>query len=526
MQEELTRAHVDPRAYLRPIWARKWYILAAVVIATAATYAYYNHKPKEYRASASIYVKSSALDQVLGGGFVFTDDQRNTANQAALLRTRSVAKEVAKKIGFKGDPGALLGSVSATPSGDTDFVTVIATAGSPRAAAQLANAFAAAFISVRSASFRAKAAASQRVAEAQLAQVGNGKGTSAARASLRTRIRQLKVIQSLPAGVAEISDAATPPGAPTYPNPKRNAIFAFFLSTLFAISAVFLLELFDRRIKSIEDVEVTYPYPILAVVPREADLTPSIDGEVTFARTLREAFRSLRTSVDLSVLDKDVRTIVVTSAIAGEGKSTVVRNLAIAYREAGRRVVVVESDLRKPTLARAFGVEKRPGLTDVMATHGNLREALQTVRVQTAAVQALAETSLSSGAAASTNGSGDAGRLDVLTSGPQPPNPPALLASERMDSFITELQEEFDVVIIDSPPLLAVSDAVPLLPRADGLLIVTRLGHTTRAAGRRLVDVLNLVPDVRVAGVVVNDLASNRLTETGFEYYYYGPSEN
>lgn len=524
MQEDLTAAHVDPRAYLRPIWARKWYILAAVIVTTAATYFYYDHKPREYRATASVFVKSSALDQALAGGFTFTDDQRNTANQAALIRTRSVAKEVAQDIGYKGDPGALLGSVSATAASETDFVTITATQGSASEAPRLANSFAAAFIKVRSASFREKAAAAQRVAEAQLAQLGNGSTNAAARTALRTRIRQLRVIQSLPAGVAEVSDPAVAPGGPSYPHPRKNATFAFFLALVFAVAAVFLVELFDRRVKSIEDIEATYPYPVLAVIPRETDVAPRVDGAITFARTLREAFRSLRTSVDLSVVDRDIHVVLVTSAVAGEGKSTVVRNLALAYHEAGRSVVVIETDLRKPTLARLFAVEKRPGLTDALAGAAPLADALQQVPVQKASATPLVQAPPVD--ASARNGDVDATQLALLTSGPQPPNPPAILASQRVHDFIDNLHHDFDVVIIDSPPLLAVSDAVPLLPKADAVLVVTRLGHTTRAAGRRLVDVLNLVPDVRPAGIVVNDLASNRLTETGFEYYYYGPSES
>src|SRR5207247_11471679 len=138
-------------------------------------------------------------------------------------------------------------------------------------------------------------------------------------------------------------------------------------------------------------------------------------------------------------------------------------------REAGKRVVAVETDLRKPTLANLCSVEKRPGVTDVMATSGELRDALQTVAVKTTTGSQVMEAA--SGDGASGNGAVDHGELAVITSGPQPPNPPAILASERMSEFLDQLQEEYDIVIIDSPPLLAVSDAVPLLPSADGLLL-------------------------------------------------------
>src|SRR5436190_17538631 len=107
MQEDLTSAHVDPRAYLRPIWARKWWILGVVVLTTLATYAYYNHKPDQFTSTASVYVKGSAIDQLISNGVSFVDDQRNTADQAQLLTTVPVAREVARKLHSHGDPRAL-----------------------------------------------------------------------------------------------------------------------------------------------------------------------------------------------------------------------------------------------------------------------------------------------------------------------------------------------------------------------------------------------------------------------------------
>src|SRR3954454_23492105 len=119
--DALSQNAIDPRNYLRPVWARKWWILAIVIAATAAAYAYSAHKAKQYRATAEIYVKSSALDQILVGEVSYVDDERNTANQAKLLRSRTVAEGVAKRIGFQGDPGALISATQTTPGKDTDF---------------------------------------------------------------------------------------------------------------------------------------------------------------------------------------------------------------------------------------------------------------------------------------------------------------------------------------------------------------------------------------------------------------------
>jgi Mrp family chromosome partitioning ATPase/capsular polysaccharide biosynthesis protein len=519
---------VDPRQYLRPVWARKWMILAIVIIATAATYLYENHKPRVYEASSQIFVQTSAVDQTLGSSLAFVDDQRVTANQARLVDTRTVAQNVAKRIGYKGDPGALLGGLTVTPDKDTDFVTITTHAGSSASAATLANAFADAFIDVRSAAARKQVAQALAEDQAQLTSLGTGKANLAARQQLEGQVRQLQAVQELPSGGATVTSRAFPGGAAISPHPRKSAIFAFLLSLLLAIGITFLIELFDRRIKSIDDIESTYPFPILAVVPHETDAAPIEDGALTFARSLREAFRSLRTSIGLTSLDKPTHRILVTSAVAGEGKSTVTRNLAVAYAEAGLRVAVVETDLRRPTLAGLFGVERRPGLTDVLAGGADVPEAMQKaqVRISSRAVALEAPVVATGGGTngGTSNGHAATGELHILTSGPQPPNPPGVLAAERTHDLLDHLAKQVDILLIDSPPLLAVSDAVPLLSRVDAVVLVARLGHTTEAAGKRLVEIIGMIPDVRVSGVVVNDVESGRLQETGFEYYYYGPA--
>jgi Mrp family chromosome partitioning ATPase/capsular polysaccharide biosynthesis protein len=515
---------LDPRAYLRPIWTRRWIVLAIVVAVAGATYAWYSTRPKEYTAQAQVYVQASSLDQVLYGEVAYIDDQRNTQNQAALLKSRSVGEAVARRIGYRGDPGALLNAVTATPATSSDFVTITAKQHSARAAAALANAFAKAFIDLRSATARNKILSAREVAAAELARLSDDPANADARRTLKSRIRRLNVINSLPARNAELTSPALPPGAPSAPHPVRNAIFASLLALLFALGSVYLLELFDRRIKRLDDVESSYPYPILAVLPHQGRVAPVSSDGVAVPERLQEAFRSLYTSIELSMIDRPVRTILVASALPEEGKSTVVRNLALVYRAADRRVAVVESDLRRPSLAKLFGVERRPGLTDVLAGTGTtVDEALQPINAQVAAPVAPVD-GFSVGGNGNANDSLDRGRLAVITSGPHPPNPPAVLRSQRVGSLLEELADEHDVVIIDSAPLLAVADAVPLLSMVDAVLLVTRLDLTTRGAARRVVDLIKMSPGANVAGVVVNDVSAGRLAETGFQYYYPGYS--
>jgi Mrp family chromosome partitioning ATPase len=295
-----------------------------------------------------------------------------------------------------------------------------------------------------------------------------------------------------------------------------------------ALILVFILERADRRLRRVEDVESAFEFPLLAVVPHSRKPLSSDDGNVVVPGPFAESFRSLRMNLRLSRIDRPLRTILVTSGVSGEGKSTVVRNLALSYEEAGVRVAAVEADLRRPSLADAFAVDKTPGLTDVVAGASPLEAAVQQVAlkqpddVESDVGVGLAEHDRATLTAVDPSRNGSAGALAVLTSGPKPPDPPAILASARARSVVAELLEAYDLVLIDSPPLLVVSDALGLIPSVDGVVLVTRIGMTTRDAASRVLSLLARVPDVPILGVVANDLAARRLGGSAYGGYGYG----
>ena len=210
---------------------------------------------------------------------MITDQQRNTADQAELLTSRPVARSVARKIGFRGDPNALLGSVEAKAQSDTDFVVVNAVQGDPRAAARLANAFAAAFIELRSQALLNTVRVARNGARAKLRQLPDTPANKSARKLLNGQIRRLNTALSLPAAGAEIANPAVAPGAPFAPRPVRAALFAFVIALLLACGGAFLLELFDRRISDIGDLESAYPFPILGVIPQEKLHLPAVQRQ-------------------------------------------------------------------------------------------------------------------------------------------------------------------------------------------------------------------------------------------------------
>jgi non-specific protein-tyrosine kinase len=300
-------------------------------------------------------------------------------------------------------------------------------------------------------------------------------------------------------------------------------LFALLLSLVGAIALAYGLERFNRRLTNPEEVEGAYNAPLLAVLPHVDTPAEILDGSSTLSGEFREPFRVLRTNVELASVDAPPRTIVVSSATPGEGKSTVVRNLALAFHESGKSVAVVDLDLRHPALAALFGMPNGRGMTEVLRREAKLEDVMLEIGTGIAAFDEFIETN--GGPRNGVNGhhgAPDAG-LSLLLGGAPPANPPAVLASQRVAEVLDELRGRYDIVLIDSAPLLAVSDTVPLLRYADAALFVGRLGVTTRDRAKRLTEFLARVPDVTVLGVIANDLSRLEAGAYGYAYgYSYG----
>lgn len=207
-----------------------------------------------------------------------------------------------------------------------------------------------------------------------------------------------------------------------------------------------------------------------------------------------EAFRTLRTNIQFSSLDNELKTIVVTSTQPGEGKSTVLVNLAVTMAQSGKKVVLLDCDLRKPTIHRKLGVPNKNGLTTLLSKEKSLQECLQLLNVP---------------------------NLYIITSGPIPPNPAELLGSKRMKSLLQELKEHFDVILIDAPPVLAVTDSQILSTLTDGVLFVTSYGTTEKDAVVRAKELIEKVGG-KILGVVLNKMPNDaKGSYTGYYYYSY-----
>lgn len=211
---------------------------------------------------------------------------------------------------------------------------------------------------------------------------------------------------------------------------------------------------------------------------------------------ISEAYRTLRTNIEFSAVDGQVKVIMMTSAGPGEGKSTSISNLAVAYAQADKKVLLIDADLRKPTMHHTFQKSNRSGLTSILTSQITWKEAIQNTSIP---------------------------NLDILTSGPIPPNPSEIVSSQRMHTLLNELRDRYDVILIDTPPALAVTDAQIIATRCDGVILVIDSGKVKRDAALKVKQNLEHVK-ARILGVILNNV--NRQSRDSYYYYYYGAKEN
>jgi len=504
---------LDIRGYLRPLRKRWWIVVVVAAAAATFAYAYADRKPFTYIATTSLLLRDEGAGP--------TVSERANREQAVLLRTRVIARAVAKDIGFKGNPAALLRSISARASEGTGFLNLTVTTSNPRTAVLLVNAFAKAYIDHRSEEVKRSAKLAREAAERRLANLPETFANAPDRSQLLANIQILRAQEKKPEGSVQQIEPAIGAGA-IGPKPRKNAIFAVVLGGLLGLVVVYGLESLDRRLRRLEEVSETYDSPVLVCVPSAPSAATASRVGLRLEPPLTEAFRTLRTTLQLHATDaadpqrEPLRTLLVTSAVPGEGKSTVARSLALAYIEAGLRVALVDADLRRPSLAAILGVDAAPGLTDLLLSSNGSVPALRPVQLAASAAgpapskgPAMAAVSVGQqrtvGAmGATTTAVGPT--FTAVTSGLVVHDPAALLATGPLEAVLDAITAKHDIVIIDSSPLLAVSDAVPLLRAVDGVLIVSRLGITTRQAVKRLRELLSRVPDAEVLGVVANDV--------------------
>jgi succinoglycan biosynthesis transport protein ExoP len=448
----------DGLANTLEILRRRWLmILGIVVVCLLVSVVRHERASKSYSATASVAFQSATLPdaalQVTPSGS--GEPVRDAATEVLIGHSSEVATRVRGQLRISTSPSELLETVSVEAAPNADVLHFTATTSNPAYSARLANAFANQYIAFKAAAqVQSIEAAEQRLAQ-QVAALPAG---SAARASLEQSQQRLGGLRAVAGGGANVISPATPPSSPTGTSLSTSAIIGILIGLALAFSVVFLLETLDRRIKTIEEFEREYRMPALTGVP-QSSFGPATAQERT---GLLEPYRIVRSALDFAAVTRQVDTLLVTSAVSGEGKTTVAVDLAHVEALTGRRVVLMELDLRRPTFASHFGVQASQGLTAAVASGASASEML---------IHPL----------------DDLPNFSVLPAGRCPPNPSEMLGAERIGEIIAELSGEDSIVIIDAPPLNPVADAQVLMnsQMVHSAIIVARVRKTTREEVRR-----------------------------------------
>lgn len=457
---------------LRALRRRWWIVIACVVFTGGAAILFSTRQVKQYTASASLLFQDPGFDQmVFGSNFAqpTADPTRQAATNIDLVSLPTVAARTSRALGGKITPGRVRAEVSVAASGQADIASISATDSSPVEAAVIANTYAKQYIRYRQQADRAKVAGAQTSVRHDLAQLTPSQRTSAVGQSLLNRANQLQILASLQTGNAELAQAATTPTSPSSPKTERNGIIGILVGLMLGLAIALLVDRFDQRLRDSAAVEEAYAVPILGVVPASGAFAASHAND-PLQGAEAEAFGLLRARLRYFNVDRELRSILVTSAMPNDGKTTIALHLAIADAIAGARVVLVEADLRRPTLAERLDLRKGPGLADVVSRNVTLESALVSV----------GEPDFGP------HGSGSHPVIDVLPAGAIPPNPAEMIESASMRELLVTLTEQYDIVIIDSPPVSVVADAIPLMRQVSGLVIVSRIGQTSRGSAEHL----------------------------------------
>jgi polysaccharide biosynthesis transport protein len=505
------------RDYARLLLRRKWIVLTVIVLVPTLAVFFSLRQPSLYRASSQVLLKQGSLAATLSGiqdTSVYLDPNRVAQTQIELASTSAVATHVLKAAGVHDrTAGALLGSLSISPEPNADILNFSVTDRDPALAARLANEYANQYTIFRrqldTASLdKALSDVSRRIDELKAT------GQSSYARSLVGKAQQLQTLKALEnsnAVVARPADGASK----VQPTPKRYGVLGLALGLMLGIGLAFIRDALDTRIRSADEIAQRLGIPLLARLPEPPKRIQKADGLVMLENPTgvqAEAFRVLRTNLDFVNVERKARMIMVTSALEKEGKSTTIANLAVALARTGRRVALVDLDLRRPYLHRFFKLDGRPGVTNVVLGHAFLDQA--TARVAIPVVEANGD--LGEGNGHSPVG----GFLDVLPSGPIPPDAGEFVGTRAVSTILRDLSLLYDLVLIDTPPILHVGDALTLASHVDALLLVTRLPAVRRPILKELKRVLENSPGAKLGFA----LAGAQLEEGygyGYGYYYH-----
>ena len=521
---EVSHEGVTLHDYLRVVRRRKWVIATAVILIPLVAVILSMQQPKLFQASSELLLVQRDLSSSLTGigqsGGFYPD--RTLQTQADLAWTDEVARR-ALRVANESDmsPGQLLAATSVTPRIDADILSVSVVDGDPARAAMLATAYAKAFTAYKhELDTRAITQPLSNIEDEQAKLESEGEQDSAQYRDLESQRLRLQTLLTLQGGNSfQVREAGG--AAQIQPRPFRNGLIALMFGIVAGFGLAFLREALDTRVRTAEELGERLHAPLLARLPEPPKRLASHDKLVMIsepASNQAEAFRMLRTNFEFVNLGYSAKVIMVTSAVESEGKSTSASNLAVALARSGKRVVLVDLDLRRPYLEKFFELEGHPGLTDVALGHVALDDALVRITVTESPNVPRHLGGLNGHGNGPSNGK-VSGLLEVLASGPLPPDAGEFVGTEAVAKIVRELRDRSDFVIVDAPPLLSVGDAMALTSRVEAVIIVTRLKVLKRATVKELRRVLE-TSQALVLGYVVTGADEDQAYGYGANYGY------
>ena len=449
------------RDIARVLWRGWWVVLGCGLLLGAAGLTYSLLQTPQYRSTATLYVTSGTEENVQSAYQGSLASQQRVESYARLAKSNAVLREGIRRSGSSMTLEEARESVTANGSPEAVLLTISAVDDNPQSAAALVNGIAGGMTSY-----------------VNTLEQPSGGGRPLAKLTVVTE--------------GEAVDA------PVAPRTVRNTGLGLVLGLLLGGAIVIARDRFDLRVRSVSDVESSTGEHILSVVPDDTQLATD-GGLASFGAgggTTAESYRKLRTNLGFANIDHPARKIVVSSATPGDGKTTTALNLAVSLAESGAKVVLVDADLRRPTVASRLKLSNAVGLTSALRGDVTIADAAQPSAV--------------------------AG-LDVITSGGIPPNPSELLGSNRTGQFFADLSAIYDYVVVDSPPVLPVTDSIELANWMDGVIVVLRSGKSRIPDLERVVEQLKMAR-AQILGMVLNG-AKQLDAAYGYGYYQYDTVE-
>jgi tyrosine-protein kinase len=499
------------RNYLMLFWRWAWLIVLAGVLAGAASYFLSMRMDPVYEAKSKVLISEASVTKSADYSSLMASE-RLTSTYSEMMISQTVLGEVSQLLGLSMPLADMMEMISVAPVRDTQLIEITVRSSDPEQAARIANTMVGVFTSQVQSIQSGRFSQSKESLRTQLTdterQIQEYKDQMDATTDAEEKERldskrsqyqqiytnllmsfeQVRLAEAQSSSSISQTEPAVVPFVPVSPNVLRNTVLAVAVGMMIAAGGLTMREALDDTIKSEREVQQRFGLTVLGVISRNTIPDSYLITDYQPRSPVSEAYRMMRTNILFSNIGKPVDTLLVTSAEPQEGKTTIASNLAVVNAQNGRDVTLIDCDLRRPTVHKRFKLSNRSGFSTLfISTLDSLDQIRQKAKIP---------------------------HLSVLTSGPLPPNPAELIGSQRMAEILHRISSQGDMVIIDSPPTLAVTDASILAQVVDGVLLVITPGVTRRMAAQKMIEQINRVGG-NILGVVLNNFDEHR------SYYSY-----